>query len=642
MIVAFIGQPNCGKSTIFNYFSGYQAMVSNFPGTTVKYTTSQVVLGGEEITCVDLPGVYSLTSGDQAELEARNYLLQEKADVIVNVIDASLLSRSLELTLELMSLEMPMVVVLNMMDEAARKGISLKPTKLSHLLGVPVVTTVASQGKGLTELLENAVEAARVQVRPVQVVFSRDVEEEIAELSDNLEFKIAEDLDLPWRFFMVKLLEDDPYLLEEVERRDPDLLPIVKNYQIILGQTHGRPPEMVIASERHALAVNIFEQVAKVAPARKPGWRERLDFIATHKVWGYVVLAAILALFFQVVFRLGQVGEEFFLSYLELALNLTRDWLGAGTLGYYLLGEGLFMGIFGGVAIVLPYLVPFLLGLALLEDSGYLPRVAFLMDNLMHRLGLHGKSIIPFILGYGCSVPAVMAARILESARDRFVVSLLAILIPCSARTVIIFALVAYAIGPFYALGVYFLNLLVIAVLGRISTWILPEVSPGLIMEIPEYRRPTWSNVLQKSWRSLKDFVVVAWPILIIGSVILSLLKYYDLDRYINLGLEPLTAVLGLPAAVGTTLIFGIMRKELSLVMLAAALGTTEIQAVLTQTQLLTFTVFVLFYIPCAATIAALGREIGWRGAAAAVVVSLALALTLALLTRMFGVMFLS
>jgi ferrous iron transport protein B len=641
MIIAFIGQPNCGKSTIFNYFSGYKAMISNFPGTTVTYNTSQVVFRGQELTCVDLPGVYSLTSGDPAELESRNYLLQEKADVIVNVIDASLLSRSLELTLELMSLERPMVVALNMMDEAARKGISLKPTKLSHLLGVPVVTTVASHGKGLTDLLENAVEAGRVQVRPVQVVFSRDVEEEIAELSDSLDSKIADELGLPWRFFMVKLLEDDPFLLEEVGRRDPALLPIVKNYQKILAQTHGRPPELVIASERHALAVNLFEQVAKVTPATKPGWRDRLDRIVTHRFWGYVGLVLIMGLFFQAVFRLGQYGENFFLAYLEMALKLAQNRLGADTLGFYLLGEGLFMGIFGGVAIVLPYLFPFLVGLAILEDSGYLPRVAFLMDNLMHRLGLHGKSIIPFILGYGCSVPAVMATRIMESPRDRFVVALLAILIPCSARSVIIFALVAYAIGPFYALGVYFLNLVVIGALGRVSTWILPEVSPGLLMEIPEYRLPTLKNILRKSWRSLKDFVVVAWPILIVGSVILSLLKYYKLVSLLNQALAPLTSLLGLPSVVGTTLIFGIMRKELSLVMLNEALGTTQLQTVLTQTQLLTFTVFVLFYIPCASTIAALSREIGWKGAAAAVIASLTLALGLGVLTMAFGRLFL-
>ncbi len=637
MIIAFIGQPNCGKSTIFNYFSGYKANVSNFPGTSVTYTTSQVVFEGRELTCVDLPGVYSLTSGDPAELESRNYLLHETVDVIVNVLDASLLSRSLELTLELMSLERPMVVALNMMDEAHRKGTRINTFELEELLGTPVVPTISKRGTGLTGLLETAVEAGRNQVAPAAVVFSRDIEEEIAELSDQLDIHLAQKLGLPWRFFVVKLLEDDPFLLEEVGRQDPRLLPLVKNHQKILAQSHGRPPELVIASERHALAVNLFEQVAKVTPATKPGWRDRLDQITTHRVWGYAVLILIMGLFFQAVFRFGGYGEDFFVSYLNLALELTRNWLGPQSLGYHLLGEGLFMGIFGGVAIVLPYLLPFLVGLAFLEDSGYLPRVAFLMDNLMHRLGLHGKSIIPFILGYGCSVPAVMATRIMESPRDRFVVALLAILIPCSARSVIIFALVAYAIGPMYALGVYFLNLVVIAALGRISTAILPEVSPGLIMEIPEYRLPTWKNVLRKSWRSLKDFIIVAWPILIVGSLILSLLKYYQLDVLLNQTLVPLTALLGLPAAVGTTLIFGIMRKELALVMLNEALGTTQLQTVLTQTQLLTFTIFMLFYIPCAATIAALGREVGWRGAAVAVGASLALALALGVLTRAVG-----
>ena len=346
----------------------------------------------------------------------------------------------------------------------------------------------------------------------------------------------------------------------------------------------------------------------------------------------------ILGLFFQGVFRVGQYVENYVMGNLEAAQKLGQAFLGSNTLAYTV-ADGLAMGIFGGVGIVLPYLLPFLLGLALLEDSGYLPRVAFLMDNVMHLMGLHGKSIIPFILGYGCSVPAVMSTRILESPRDRLVVSLLAILVPCSARSVIIFALVAYALGPYWALAVYFFNLLVIAVLGRLTTLLLPEISPGLLMEIPEYRRPTFSNVLRKSWYSLKDFVVVAWPILIVGSLVLSLLKFYGVEGYFNEALRPFTALLGLPAAVGTTLIFGIMRKELSLVMLTEALGTTQINTVLSHTQLLTFTIFVLFYIPCASTIAALSREVGWKGAATAVVVSLALALGLGLLTRAFGMM---
>jgi len=636
MIISFIGQPNCGKSTIFNYFSGYKAAVSNFPGTTVKYTVSQVVFEGEELTCVDLPGVYSLTSIDPAERESRNYLLAGKSDVIVNVIDASLLGRSLELTLELMSLERPLVVALNMMDEAARKGIVIDAARLAKLLGVPVVTTVAAAGRGLTDLLRGALSAGRAGVRPTQTLFARDVEEEIDSLADRLDFACAKKLRLPWRFMLVKALEDDPYVIAEIGRRDPEAVHWVRNSQKILAQSHGRPPETVISSERHALSLNIFEQVAQVLPATRPDWRERLDTIATDRFWGYVLLAAVLTVFFQVVFRFGQYTENFLTGYLTEAQGMAKGWLGVHNLAYSL-AEGLLMGIFGGVAIVLPYLLPFLVGLALLEDSGYLPRVAFLMDNVMHVMGLHGKSIIPFILGYGCSVPAVMSTRILESPRDRLVVSLLAVLVPCSARSVIIFALVAYALGPYWALGVYCFNLVVIAFLGKVSTWILPEVSPGLLMEIPEYRFPTWTNVWRKSWHSLKEFIVIAWPILIVGSLILSLLQFYHLEEYVNDLCLPFTALLGLPAQVGTTLIFGIMRKELALVMLAEALGTPQITTALSLTQLLTLTIFVIFYVPCASTVAAMSRELGWKGAATAVALSLILALILGLLTRGFG-----
>src|SRR5665811_81091 len=241
MIISLIGQPNCGKSTIFNYFSGYKAAVSNFPGTTVKYTVSQVVFEGEELTCVDLPGVYSLTSIDPAERESRNYLLAGKSDVIINVMDASLLSRSLELTLELMSLERPLVVALNMMDEAARKGIVIDAAKLSKLLGVPVVTTVAAAGRGLTDLLRAALSAGRAGVCPTQTLFSRDVEEEIDSLADQLDFGFSQKLGLPWRFMLVKALEDDPYVIDEIGRRDAEAVHWVRNSQKILALAVAHP-----------------------------------------------------------------------------------------------------------------------------------------------------------------------------------------------------------------------------------------------------------------------------------------------------------------------------------------------------------------------------------------------------------------
>ena len=267
-----------------------------------------------------------------------------------------------------------------MMDEAARKGIVIDAAKLSELLGVPVVTTVAAAGRGLGDLLRAALSAGRAGVRPAQIQFARDVEEEIDSLADQLDFAFSEKLGLPWRFMLVKALEDDPYVIEEIGRRDAEAVHWVGNSQKILAQSHGRPPETVISSERHALSVNIFEQVAKVKPAEKPDWRERLDMIATDRFWGYALLLAVLTSFFLVVFKVGQYVEEFLMGYLTAAQEFAKAWLGTQNLTYSVV-EGLLMGIFGGVAIVLPYLLPFLVGLALLEDSGYLPRVAFLMDN---------------------------------------------------------------------------------------------------------------------------------------------------------------------------------------------------------------------------------------------------------------------
>jgi len=259
------------------------------------------------------------------------------------------------------------------------------------------------------------------------------------------------------------------------------------------------------------------------------------------------------------------------------------------------------------------------------------------MDVFMHRIGLHGKSIIPFILGYGCSVPAVMATRILEFPQHRFIVSILATMIPCAARITIIFGLVAFFISPNAALAIFALNILVVAISGKILSTLYPEPgSLGLILEIPAYQLPPLQNTLKKSWYRIKEFIVIAWPILIIGSVLLALMEYGGIEKYINWFLSPLTRALGLPFPVGTTLIFGLLRKELSLIMLTQALGTTQVLTVMTKTQIIVFTVFVTFYIPCLATIAALWKEIGKKGALMAIFFTLSVAIILALATRVF------
>jgi ferrous iron transport protein B len=635
MRIALAGQPNCGKSTIFNNIAWYKAITSNFPGTTVKYTETKTHINGYTCNCIDLPGTYSLTSSDPAELEARKHLLSGEVNVIINVVDASLLCRSLELTLQLLELELPMILCLNMMDEAQRKGIQIDAEKLSNLLGVPVIPTIATTGKGLKELFIEVLsvrEERRIGKTPK---FSKDIEEIVSQLGSllNSEWPVKEKV--PSRFLSIKLLENDEFFINET-KRNSNAIYRIRPLQEKLEQIHGGPSDEVISSERHALTMNLFEKVSTLIHPPKKDIRNAIDHWVMHKFFGYLILVGVFYGFFNFIFGIGGYIEEPLMEFFDQWIGGLEEFLGKGSLGLFL-SKGVLQGIAGGIAIVLPYLVPFLIGLSILEDIGYLPRVAFLMDVFMHRIGLHGKSIIPFILGYGCSVPAVMATRILEFPQHRFTVSILTTMIPCAARITIIFGLVAFFISPNAALAIFALNILVVAIAGKILSTLYPEPgSLGLILEIPAYQLPPLQNTLKKSWYRIKEFIVIAWPLLIVGSALLALMEYGKIDLYFNRFLSPLTHLLGLPVSVGTTLIFGLLRKELSLIMLTQALGTTQILTVMTKTQIMVFTVFVTFYIPCLATIAALWREIGKKGALLAILFTLSVAIILSLATRIF------
>jgi ferrous iron transport protein B len=636
MRIALAGQPNCGKSTIFNSIAGYKAITSNFPGTTVKYIETKTLINGATCICTDLPGTYSLTSGDPAEREARRHLLSGEVDVIINVVDSSLLIRSLELTLQLLELEVPMVLCLNMTDEAQRKGIQIDIQKLSNLLGIPAVPAIANTGKGLKELFIEVLRVDEGKKKGKTLKFSKDIEAIIEELVSTLHSEAPVTEKVPSRFLAIKLLEKDEFFVKEV-REHRQLFEQIEMLQQRLEQIHGVPSDEVISSERHALSMNLFERASTVIHPPRRDIRIVIDHWVMHKVLGYLILAAVFYGFFNFIFGIGGYIEGPLIGIFDQWIQILGGYLGEGSLPFFL-SKGALQGVAGGIAIVLPYLVPFLIGLSLLEDVGYLPRVAFLMDVFMHRIGLHGKSIIPFILGYGCSVPAVMATRILEFPQHRFIVSILTTMIPCAARITIIFALVAFLIGPNAALGIFALNILVVGISGKILSLLFPypEASLGLILEIPAYQLPPLTNTLKKSWYRIREFIVVAWPILIIGSVLLALMEYGGIEKYFNLLLSPLTCALGLPFSVGTTLIFGLLRKELSMIMLTQALGTTQILTVMTKTQVIVFTVFVTFYIPCLATIAALWKEIGKKGALLAILFTLSVAILLALATRLF------
>jgi ferrous iron transport protein B len=568
-------------------------------------------------------------------LEARKHLLSGEVDVIINVVDASLLCRSLELTLQLLELEVPTVLCLNMMDEAQRKGIKIDIQKLSNVLGIPVIPTIATTGKGLKELFNEVMRVWGEKRIGKTLKFNKDIEEIISQLNSilNSEWPVKEKV--PPRFLSIKLLENDGFFVNEI-RPTYHSFDQIKPFQERLEQIHGVPTDEVISSERHALAMNLFERVSTVIHPPKKDIRIVIDHWVMHKFFGYLILVAIFYGFFNFIFGIGGYIEEPLMGLFDNWIGQLEGLFGQGSLAHFL-SKGVLQGIAGGIAIVLPYLVPFLIGLSILEDIGYLPRVAFLMDVFMHRIGLHGKSIIPFILGYGCSVPAVMATRILEFPQHRFIVSILATMIPCAARITIIFGLVAFFISPNAALAIFALNILVVAISGKILSTLYPEPgSLGLILEIPAYQLPPLQNTLKKSWYRIKEFIVIAWPILIVGSAILALMEYGGVEKYINWFLSPLTHRLGLPVSVGTTLIFGLLRKELSMIMLTQALGTTQVLTVMTKTQIMVFTVFVTFYIPCLATIAALWKEIGKKGALLAILFTLSVAIILALATRIF------
>jgi ferrous iron transport protein B len=332
----------------------------------------------------------------------------------------------------------------------------------------------------------------------------------------------------------------------------------------------------------------------------------------------------------------GNPLEELLLNPISGLRIFLSDQLGTGILFYLL--DGLLQGIGGGLAIVLPYLLPLLFLMSLLEDIGYLARVSFLMDTFMHRIGLHGKSVSPFILGFGCNVPAIISTRILESRRDKVITTLLIPFIPCTARTTIILALIAFYLGPVWALGFYVFNIILLGVLGRIISFFYKEPSPGLILEIPSLKIPSPKNIWKKTFFQLKAFVKFAWPVLIAGSVVLGIMQFFRLDRVINVILSPLVEkALGLPQELGVTLVFGFLRKELSLIMMLQALDVDyhNLMLAITKEQLIVFTVFVSFFIPCLSTVAIIWREVGKKIAFLSMGLNVAVAIVLSLIIRL-------
>lgn len=615
IIIALAGNANVGKSVIFNHLTGMHQHIGNWPGKTVERAEGTLHFKGYTIDIVDLPGIYSLSTFSIEELISREYIAVENPDLVINVVDASVLERNLFFTLQLVELETPMIVVLNQMDVAKKKGIRIDHKKLEQTLGVPVIPTVAPSRVGIYELLQTSISVIEKRdAAPSKIRYGEEIEGKVQELS-----KWVGKLHLPYpaRWVAIKLLEGDEQIEGRISQVNPKILSAARRLSKEIEGIHGHSCSTVITSERYEIAGCIAREVQQIVSPVKPPKREKLHALTTHRVLGYPIMAAVILSIFFGIFSFGDYTSGLLSDVFYGLEPVFESVFGAGVVGELLWG-GVAEGLIAGITIALPYLFPFYLVLYFLEDSGYLSRIAFLMDNLMHKMGLHGKAFIPVMLGFGCNVPACLGCRIMETERERLIAVFVVTLVPCAATTVIILGLVGGFVGVQWALLLYAVDLLIIFVLGRMAFKVLAGEPTGLIMEMHDYKVPHAKTIVMQTWFRLEEFIKMAFPLIIAGSFVIKLAEVLGLLEPIADVFSPVTVGwLGLPAITGITLIFGVLRKELTLIMLATLLGTSNFAAVpdFGPVQMIVFTLVAMLYIPCISTIGALVKELGWKKA---------------------------
>ncbi len=604
--IALAGNANVGKSVIFNQLTGGNQIIGNWPGKTVEVAYGSIETKDVTAKVVDLPGIYSLSTYSEEELVTRQFIIDEKPDVVIVVVDAAHLYRNLFFLLQILEIQTKVVVALNQYDILEKDGYEIDTEKLEQILHVKVIKTIATKNVNLKELFEVALKVAQNGVNGSYLKYGKEVEERIEKLMAS----IKGDFGVSKRFLAIKLLEQDT----EVEKliNDENIIKLRDELVKELEDLHGENIQTIIIQERYALSERIIEKVLIKKKKAALDLSTKIDNVLLNPFFGFVFLLLILLFMFFVVFKLGSFLSDYLDSFFEtfktsfVSLNMPQ----------YVkkfLWDGVVEGVIAAFGIVLPYIAPFYLLLAFLEDSGYLARIAFLTDVFMHKLGIHGKAFIPLIESFGCSVPAIMGTRVLERKRDRIITSILATLIPCSARSVIVFGLVAAFLGPVYAVGIYVLDFIFIFVVGLFLNRYIKGSATGLIMDMPRYRKPVLKVILKQTWIRLKEFFTFATPIIVVSNTIMEGLILLNLLPYLEILVKPLAVILGLPALATLTLIFGVLRKELTLIMLATFYHTSNFLLVLTPKQIFIYGFVTMVYIPCIATIAMLKREFGTK-----------------------------
>ena len=653
--IALVGLPGGGKTTLFDAVSSTAPHRGELTGTHRVYRECTVQIGFDEASVVDLPSIHSLHHLEGDDLSALKYLLwgderppvsvHEQSgppvpfappDLIIQVVDATSLQSHLELTLELSQLGRPIVLALNHMDEAAEKGLYINIKSLEKLLGIPVVPTVALMGQGIAQLFSAAVNAAREATCPLPQPPSRHIAESLQALTTAMNRpEIHAAFRVPHPLLLMQFAADDRFVEDELGQHFPQLLPQLQVLRNAAGLGLPRPLAEELHADRHHRAATLVEAAMRMGSAAHGyggrGWRYWLDELFLHPQWGLIGSLAVFAAVLFVVFEISGWIDSMTTARLTEAL---ADWQPQSTAG--VVARAVADGLIGLVGIVVPYMIPLVMLLVTLEEAGLMHRIAFVVDRGFHQIGLHGGVAVPFLLGLGCNVPAISGAAKATSGRERVIASVLITFVPCSARSAIILAIAGKYLGAAGVFSIFALTLIVIAVMGRLLSRRNRDLGPGQVQEIPAYALPTWRILLAETWARTSDILTIVTPLLVGGSVVLALLNHVGADSLINTLLMPVTVWwLGLPLALGVPLLFGVLRKELSLLMIFQALGTQEIGSLLDSVQILTLLLFLTFYIPCVSTFAVMLKTIGRRDALFSVSLSVGVALLVSGIVRL-------
>ena len=621
--IALMGNPSAGKSAMFSQMTGVTVIISNIPQTTVMVQQGLSQINGHKVLIYDLPGVYSVTAATEDEAATKEFLISTPLDAVIDIVDATRLERNLYLTLQLLELGLPIVVALNQVDLLKTLDLDIDVDGLEKELGAKVVPTIATQGEGVHATLEAAYNLAPAKRKTTyrKIDYDDHVERAFEEI-----IPLLPETSVPKRGFAARLLEGDKDFESKV---DESTLKIVKGLRDEVQQAHNEDIAVTIARGRHSTA-DLIATAVLVKKIHKPTFAEKFGDIATRPRTGYPLLFLLVGGMLALIFYVGGFLSDLITAFFEdTVFPPIYGIINAQIVNVFITSaiKSTLLAIAAAAAIAIPYILVFFIFLAILEDVGYLPRVATLLDRQAHVLGLHGRSLIPLLFGYGCSVPAIMATRTLPTKKERIITTILITMIPCSARSAIILGVAATYAGVPYALAIYLISLVLIVASGRMLKSVVPGRTAGLVLEIPLIRKPALVPIVKKTWLRMKEFLYIAVPLLIGGSIVFGWLDLTGLSRLIEGPMAPLTVgTLGLPAFTAICLIYGVLRKEMAIEMLAIASGTFIFSTVMTPVQIFVFCLVVTLYVPCLATFGVIVRELKWRWAVGSAIFTIALA----------------